>query len=229
MLSKRAKRRQRRIIHELDGNPEKLRGDNSEEGMRHHAEYILKCIQAPYGARVLDLGCGDGRVLLKMREIRPDLHFSGMDLCSKLVQNAKVLNPGVVIAVGNCLEEVPFRDGFDRVVSFSFGQYFTHREFIHLNRMLLTKLYPRGMIVHCSIPDLTKRWRYEIKDRRGLWALSKGFLKWLVFSPTRTYDPASYWHHPGELATALSNVSEVSLRFPSDSWYRFDLQLGGVT
>lgn len=43
---------------------------------RTHAAALLKAMNPPIAARILDAGCGIGEVALQMSRIRPDLHFT---------------------------------------------------------------------------------------------------------------------------------------------------------
>ncbi|RKE64287.1 methyltransferase family protein [Microbacterium sp. AG238] len=64
----------------------------------------------PSGARVLDAGCGAGRMLHLMRERRPDLRLVGLDLSPQMIGLARAGCPFADLAVGD-LADVPLPDG----------------------------------------------------------------------------------------------------------------------
>ncbi len=75
----------------------------------------------PEGARVLDVGCGGGQLLLELHRLRPDLQLSGVDLAAHQIARARARAAKAGIAldlrVASALE-LPFEDGaFDGVVS----------------------------------------------------------------------------------------------------------------
>jgi ubiquinone/menaquinone biosynthesis C-methylase UbiE len=74
----------------------------------------LKSIPIEKGAKVLDLGCGNGRVYDLLKDL--DVDYSGLDLSSELVEFAKKNVPGGHFNVGSLLE-TPYADNeFDLVI-----------------------------------------------------------------------------------------------------------------
>jgi SAM-dependent methyltransferase len=64
----------------------------------------------PYGARVLDVGCGDGRIAGGVMQRRPDLHIRGIDV---------LLRPGAAIPVEPFDgQRLPYAEGAFDCVSF---------------------------------------------------------------------------------------------------------------
>jgi len=69
-------------------------------------------------ARVLEVGCGNGYMLAKLRSALPDLSLHGIDLCKEMVDlaNSRGLKD-VAIVLGEA-EDLPYPDGyFDAVFS----------------------------------------------------------------------------------------------------------------
>ncbi len=76
------------------------------------AEVMLERV-AP-GARVLEVGCGKGRFLKALRERRPDVTCTGVDLSPTLLASA----PAAVRTAAGALESIPCRtNAFDTVFS----------------------------------------------------------------------------------------------------------------
>lgn len=71
----------------------------------------------PRRARVLDLATGDGAVLGKVRDARPDLILVGVDSSPKLPRNPR----GVVLHTGIAMEDLPFKDASFDLVTSQFG------------------------------------------------------------------------------------------------------------
>ncbi len=68
---------------------QKQRGLNSEYGSLVYALYIIEQMNAPKGAKVLEIGCGNGLVMNKMSNLPPDIDFFGIDISNKLVERAR--------------------------------------------------------------------------------------------------------------------------------------------
>ncbi|WHE36581.1 class I SAM-dependent methyltransferase [Microbacterium sp. BDGP8] len=60
----------------------------------------------PSGARVVDAGCGAGRMLRLMHDRRPDLRTAGIDLSPRMIEQARAGCPFADLAVGD-LGELP--------------------------------------------------------------------------------------------------------------------------
>ncbi len=101
------------------------------------------------GRRVLDVGCGDGRVLADMtRYGARDADLCGVDLLADRVERARVFLPGARIEVGDA-QALPFESGaFDLVLGFTLLSSVTdeparHRVTAEMRRVL----GPDGLIV----------------------------------------------------------------------------------
>jgi len=82
--------------------------------VKHQFDSNLRFIcSVPIGGRLLDLGCGNGRLCSKVRRIRPDIELHGLDL----LKHAEL--PAFVQWIGHDLNEgtIPFDDSrFDAIV-----------------------------------------------------------------------------------------------------------------
>lgn len=69
------------------------------------------------GDKVLDLGCGNGRLLELFKGKNVDYVYVGVDNSEKLIEIAKKKNPGIFFQVANALN-LPFPDNyFDKIFS----------------------------------------------------------------------------------------------------------------
>jgi ubiquinone/menaquinone biosynthesis C-methylase UbiE len=60
-------------------------------------------------ARVLDIGCGTGRLLRRAALRWPSAHFIGVDPAEGMIRKARLLTPGMELHVGQG-EEIPLPD-----------------------------------------------------------------------------------------------------------------------
>lgn len=75
-------------------------------------ELLLQAVDVPAGGRVLDVACGNGR-LLEMLAQKHTFDGYGVDIAEKMAQNAQRLNPSMMIRQSGC-DALPFeRDLFD--------------------------------------------------------------------------------------------------------------------
>lgn len=77
---------------------------------REFKELLLRTIQIPTGGKLLDVACGNGR-LLEMLSKKRDFTGFGVDISGKMVENARRLNPSMVFAQAGC-DALPFEDAF---------------------------------------------------------------------------------------------------------------------
>lgn len=82
---------------------------------REFKDLLLQTVQIPTGGRVLDVACGNGR-LLKMLSKEHDFTGYGIDISGKMVENAGELNPSMVFAQASC-DALPFHDAFFDVMT----------------------------------------------------------------------------------------------------------------
>lgn len=73
---------------------------------------LLNLVQIPDGGQVLDVACGNGRLLEMLRQKQRFSGF-GVDLSGKMVENARRLNPDMVFRQARC-DALPFEnESFD--------------------------------------------------------------------------------------------------------------------
>jgi len=65
-----------------------------------------------YYGKILDIGCGRGFLLKKLREkVKPESRLFGLDISKKLCEIAKANNPDAEIILGDA-EEMPFENNY---------------------------------------------------------------------------------------------------------------------
>lgn len=83
---------------------------------------------APAARRVLDVGCGTGRLLADLDAARPGVHAAGVDLAPGMCLAARGAAPRALVVAADA-EALPFRPGaFDLVVSSSTFQWLPRLE-----------------------------------------------------------------------------------------------------
>ena len=93
--------------------------------------YVNERLKLPHTGRLLDVSCGTGALLSRIRDRAPGLDLVGVDISSEMLQQArKKIGPDerVTLRKGN-VEQLPFDDGvFDVVVSTSAFHYYRQPE-----------------------------------------------------------------------------------------------------
>jgi len=213
-------------------NEVQQRGLNSEYGYLSYALYIIEQMNAPKNAKVLEIGCGDGLVMKKIAELRPDIDFFGIDISENLIKQAKINNPNATLTTTNVIKGIPFNTKFDRIISFSTIQYFPPEDLLNLNELCLKSVNKEGKIIHCSIPDNKKKLAVLINGMSTrfspLLANLRAIIIYILKSGERYGNDGSYWHDAEKIKTNMEvahNDCFVEIKRPSDSWYRFDYVL----
>ena len=205
-----------------------IRGKISNEAIYAYALYVLDRIQLSKG-RVLDVGCGDGKIMAAIKSINPYIDIDGIELSESLSKKAKALNPSSEIYNVNALDsDISHR--YDRIFSFGFVQYLNEKLQLELNLKLNTLLNEMGgeKIVHLSIPDfgLKNAAIYVEYAKKGrLWRFPiRYFLN--IFNRSRKYGiDGGMYHCPMEILNLHKDIFQVTLNRESDFFYRFDYEL----
>ena len=80
-------------------------------------EKLLETVNIPVGGNLLDVACGNGK-LLQMLSARYSFNGFGADISEKMVGNAGRLNPSMTFRTARC-DALPFEDEFFDVVTVS--------------------------------------------------------------------------------------------------------------
>jgi malonyl-CoA O-methyltransferase len=147
----------------------------------------LAAAAAPGARRLLDVGCGTGRLLADALAARPGLAAAGLDLAPGMCAAARAAAPAAGVAAGDA-EALPFRAGaFDLVVSTSTFQWLPRLEpaLAECARVLR----PGGRLVVALFAERT------LQELRAAWRAAAG-----QGAPDRTHR----FFTPGEVAAALA-------------------------
>lgn len=91
---------------ETDWSQERIdsiwRGKVKSKAWRKGKAYgIIAELCARYGESVLDIGCGGGIQYAAIRDVFPDVKYTGVDITPKMLKSAQELFPGVKFELGN--------------------------------------------------------------------------------------------------------------------------------
>ena len=140
-------------------NTRLLRGDNSDYGITLDAMHIINTFNFEDHKTYIDFGCGDGRLTLKIKKLRPKIKIIGIDLSEDLIEIAKKNNTyndlDFYCAEINKLSSIKV----DGIFSFSVLQFIDYRnlEKLHLSMCDLKLNKEKFKIIHYSVPDYNKR------------------------------------------------------------------------
>ena len=82
---------------------------------RSFKDLLVQTVQIPDGSKVIDVACGNGR-LLEMLSKEHHFYGFGVDLSGGMVENAKRLNPSMVIQQASC-DSLPFQSAIFDVMT----------------------------------------------------------------------------------------------------------------
>ena len=130
-------------------------------------KYVLR------GERILDLGCGQGRLLEIMKN--QDIDYVGVDASEKLIGITKKNYPNFRFQVADALN-LPFPDNyFDKVFSIRVLHHFPSKEFrLRFLKEARRVLKPKGLLI------LTVWNVWGCKDRKNLLRLIKSAFRKII-------------------------------------------------
>jgi len=206
-----------------------LRGADTESELIRHAAHILEQTRPKQNSNLLDIGCGDGKLMKKISIFRPDLKIDGLDLSDNLASQAREINPDSNISSGDILDiELP-SSAYDVIFSFSFLQYIPPEKVVALQSKLIASVKPGGLLIHCSIPNLEMRGaniavgQFRKYGKHAMWRTPLIFLHQKLVNGNRYGN--GYWYDPKRLCDSLQSIAEHQV-LDADVYYRFDLSVG---
>lgn len=198
-----------------------------DEHLTHYELRIGEILNNNKVKRILDVGCGEGKVLSSFAKRYPEIEFIGIDISSQNIKTAKkdfsLENTSYYNL--NIIDGFQGLGKFDLIFSFSLIQYFDHISSINLSKSLQFILNPNGFIVHMSIPDIRYR-KKHLKPKNFSFLNYTLFLARLILiliKKKKNYDKNSFWWDAKILKKHYEGPDTSVEILPSDSWYRFDL------
>lgn len=118
--------------------------------LRPAEEAVLERFAGDLGGRVLEVGCGAGRVTAHMARLSPDVH--AFDVSPDMVAAARAACPEVTFSVADLRDLTPFDDaGFDAVALWcNVADVLGHDERRRALAGLARMLRPGGLLVLCT-------------------------------------------------------------------------------
>jgi SAM-dependent methyltransferase len=143
-----ARSNSRRAYERIFGDGKLLAEYLTPERLEFYDEVVNACFQFE-PKRVIDVGCGGGHLLERLRERIQLDQVVGVDLASSAIAHARQLLPEGVFLVGD-LYECPSRDAFDIVLC---TEVLEHVQRPAEAARALIRLCNRGGIVLITVPD----------------------------------------------------------------------------
>jgi cyclopropane fatty-acyl-phospholipid synthase-like methyltransferase len=211
-------------------NEELLRSTDEgvdEKHLSHYENRLGKYLKDPNVKKILDLGCGEGKILKEFASRHPDKEFVGVDLSSSNINLAKekFQIENVKYFVADVSTSIKSLGEFDLIYSFSLIQYFDTQVSQDLVNNISTILRTKGVLVHMSIPDDVHYFRTLVPEKLNLLIILKIFLKMLLTvnnSKHRIYGRNGFWWSKSLMMDIHKSKYRKTICLPSDSWYRFD-------
>jgi len=215
----------------FDASNEKLirSTDEGEDEMHlsHYENRLSKYLKDPNVKKILDLGCGEGKILKKFASRHPDKEFVGVDLSTSNINLAKekFQIENIKYFVADVSTSIKSLGEFDLIYSFSLIQYFDTQASQDLANNISTILRAKGVLVHMSIPDDVHYFRALTPEKLNLLIILKIFLKMLLTfnnSKHRKYGINGFWWSKSLMMDIHKSKYRKTTCQTSDSWYRFD-------
>ena len=207
--------RVRQVYLHYDTSPAQRRkrdGGNAGNRLTAQARWAaiiaeIREVDLPAGARVLDVGCGDGADLARLRTELADcrLELHGVDLLVDRLERARQAVPGAALSVGGA-ERLPYRDGvFDLVfVSTLFSSVLDDALAARMAKEIARVTAPGGTILWYDV-RLPNPWNRNTRSRSAstVRALFRGAA--VTLTPVTVLPPLARWLgavRPGPLRAA---------------------------
>jgi len=142
--------------HQPDGFH--LMGRMKDWVVRRRLRAFLRAV--PQGGCVVDLGCGDGTLLLAIRTERPDTRLMGVDFAVSAPQRTRLEQAGIEV-IESALEDAPLPNDVSLVVM---NQVIEHLwDVVGCLRKVHDSLRPGGMFSICTpnTDGYDRRWFHE--------------------------------------------------------------------
>jgi SAM-dependent methyltransferase len=182
-------------------------GTSSRRTFRHLGEQAARQIvatldrHAPDATRLLDFGCGSGRVALALHALRPGLAVVGVDINAAAIAWCRRHAPGQFHLTRSRMR-LPFADGsFDAACSINVFTHFDEAEQFHALRELHRALRPEGLLIVTTRP-------FDAAQQPP----ARGFA--FAARPGDPFKDRLAWHSEEYLREAWSPAFELLRRIP---------------
>jgi SAM-dependent methyltransferase len=122
-------------------------GHRDEAEARRHAPEILRLLEAPFDARILDVACGEGRYSRALQGL--GCRVTGVDYSAELLEEARRKSPdlpGTPTYVRGDVRDLPFVSQFDGAISMftSIGYFDARQDDVRVFEGVRRALVPGG-------------------------------------------------------------------------------------
>jgi SAM-dependent methyltransferase len=111
---------------------------------------VLAGLIRQYGrtdGRVLDWGCGPGRVLRALRAELPQARLYGADVNARSIAWLRDACPDLTVAVHGAMPPLPFDERFDAIIGLSVLTHFSSEQHVAWTAALRDALAPGGLLI----------------------------------------------------------------------------------
>jgi SAM-dependent methyltransferase len=106
---------------------------------------ISTLVREKHVGSILDIACGDGRLLKKVKALHPHVHCQGIDMEKWAITKAEKQPSGVHFTQMNALQTLP-NQRYELVISAGLGDYLTDAHFTRLLRRIERYTNPKYVI-----------------------------------------------------------------------------------
>lgn len=179
------------------------------------------------GDRILDLGCGNGRLL---KGIEQEVKYTGVDFSATLIDEAKKIHPGKMFVCGDITKDETWKDlgKFDVIYSVAVLHHIPTRD---LQLKIIDKMAEHledGGRIYLSVWNLwqtrflkdhlssmkekIQNWRwlkvpFQKSERRFCFAFDPGYIKRLVKGTGLSVVEINYWTKEGKSGNILNGAN----------------------
>lgn len=80
---------------------------------RSYIEFVIRYLRENEFLNLLDVGCGDGKFLYELKNIKPEIECIGIDYSKQAINFAQAFNPQIKFICGNIVDNVLINKTFD--------------------------------------------------------------------------------------------------------------------
>jgi len=122
------------------------------EGYRESLDLFCNHLKKKQG-KILDIGCGQGNLSGYIKQKYPQVHISGIDLASKMLELARINNPEGWFMVMDCRNIMELREKFDAILCGFILPYLSREDACQLIADVSGLLMPEGIFYLSTMED----------------------------------------------------------------------------